>query len=139
MVREEWPAGAPPQTLGNLPERLLAIHNRERARVGVPPLVWDARLAAAAAAYGPRLAALGRLEHSPQQSRQGQGENLWMGTRGAYSPEEMAGGWAAERRYFRAGVFPNVSSSGNWSDVGHYTQMVWRGTTSVGCALHQSP
>ncbi|HWH17287.1 MAG TPA: CAP domain-containing protein, partial [Allosphingosinicella sp.] len=46
---------------------------------------------------------------------------------------------AAERRYFRAGVFPNVSSSGNWSDVGHYTQMVWRGTTSVGCALHQSP
>ena len=22
----------------------------------------------------------------------------------------------------------------NWSDVGHYTQVVWRGTTQVGCA-----
>jgi hypothetical protein len=119
-------------------ERFLAAHNRERLAVGVPPLRWDPTLAAAAASYGPTLAALGRLEHSPRASRPGQRENLWMGSRGAYSPEQMVGTWAQEKVYFRRGIFPNVSSTGNWVDVSHYTQMIWRSTTNVGCAVHQS-
>lgn len=127
-----------PQAAGNMSERLLAAHNRERAAVGVPPLRWDPTLAAAAASYGPTLAALGRLEHSPRGSRPGQKENLWMGTRGAYSPEQMVGSWAEEKAWFRPGIFPNVSSTGNWLDVSHYTQMIWRSTTDVGCAVHQS-
>ena len=69
----------------------------------------------------------------------GQGENLWMGTTGAYSIETMIGNWASERRWFRAGIFPNVSTTGNWADVGHYTQMIWPTTTHVGCALQRSP
>ena len=137
MVRDVRPASAGPQTLANMPARILALHNRERAAVGASPLAWDARLAAAAASYGPALAARGRLQHSPQESRNGQGENLWMGSRGAYSVEEMVGSWADERRLFRPGTFPEVSSSGHWSDVAHYTQMIWRGTTRIGCALHR--
>lgn len=138
MVRDVRPASAGSQTLANMPARILALHNRERAVVSASPLVWDARLAAAAASYGPALAARGRLQHSPQASRSGQGENLWMGSRGAYSVEEMVGSWANERRLFRPGTFPDVSSSGHWSDVAHYTQMIWRGTSRVGCALHQA-
>jgi hypothetical protein len=61
-----------------------------------------------------------------------------MGTRGAFGPEQMVGSWLAEKRYFRPGLFPNVSATGNWLDVSHYTQMVWRGTTHVGCAIHRS-
>lgn len=136
MIQTVRPADAGPQDLSNLQGRLLALHNRERAAVGVPALIWDARLAADAAAYGPRLASFGRLEHSPHAMRPGQGENLWMGTAGAFQVEEMVGSWAAERRLFEPGTFPDVSSSGAWSDVAHYTQMVWRGTTRVGCALH---
>ena len=49
----------------------------------------------------------------------------------------MAGGWAAEKSLFRPGLFPAVSRSGNWSDVGHYTQMVWKGTTRLGCAVRK--
>lgn len=116
--------------------RILAAHNRERARLGIAPLQWDPSLAAAAASYGPTLARLGRLQHSARAWRQGQHENLWMGTRGAFSPEQMVGGWIAERAYYRPGVFPYVSRTGNWADVGHYTQMVWRGTTRVGCAIY---
>jgi len=138
MVRTERPADAPPQDLANLPSRLLALHNRERAAVGTPPLSWDPQLAAAAAAYGPALERLGRLAHSPDESRPGQAENLWMGSSGGYSLEEMAGGWAAEKRLFRPGTFPEVSSSGHWADVSHYTQMIWRSTTRLGCALHRS-
>jgi hypothetical protein len=138
MVREPRPEGGRPQSLVNLEARLLAIHNRERARTGAPPLVWDRRLAAAASSYGPALAARGSLAHSEPRTRPGQGENLWMGTRSAYSLEEMAGSWAEEKSLFRAGTFPNVSASGQWGDVAHYTQMIWRGTTSVGCAIRRS-
>lgn len=119
--------------------RLLAAHNQERARVGVPPLQWDPALAAAAASYGPTLERLGRLQHSPRASRPGQRENLWRGTRGAYAPEQMVGTWIAERAYYRPGVFPNVSRTGNWLDVSHYTQLIWRTTTRVGCAIHRTP
>ena len=61
-----------------------------------------------------------------------------MGSRGVYSPEQMVGNWAQEKAYFRPGIFPNVSRTGNWLDVSHYTQMIWRSTTSVGCAVHQT-
>jgi len=100
-----------------------------------PPLQWDPQLAAAAASYGPTLASLGHLQHSPRHDRPGQRENLWMGTRGAYSPEQMVGSWIAEKREFRPGVFPNVSSTGSWADVAHYTQLISRDTTRVGCAI----
>ena len=119
--------------------RLLAAHNMERTRVGVTPLQWDPQLAASAASYGPMLARIGRLQHSPRASRPGQRENLWMGTRGFFSPEQMVGSWIDERREFRPGVFPNVSRTGNWYDVSHYTQLIWKGTTRVGCAIHSTP
>lgn len=118
--------------------RLLAAHNAERARMGVAPLRWDPALAAAAAAYGPALARIGRLKHSPKASRPGQRENLWMGSRGAFAPEQMVGNWISERAYFRPGVFPYVSRTGNWADVAHYTQLIWAGTTHVGCAVHST-
>ncbi len=138
VVTTRVPADARPQDLSNLSGRLLALHNRERAEVGAPPLVWDSGLARSAAAYGPSLERLGRLAHSPRETRPGQGENLWMGTRGAFSLEEMVGGWAGEKRLFRPGTFPDVSTSGHWSDVAHYTQMIWRSTERLGCALHQA-
>ena len=138
MVRNERPANAPPADLRNADARLLSLHNHERVAAGTPLLTWDSQLAAAAAAYAPELARRGQLAHSPPQARPGQGENLWMGTRGAYSLEEMVGSWAAERRLFTPGVFPEVSRSGHWSDVAHYTQMIWRSTGRLGCAVHSS-
>ena len=41
--------------------------------------------------------------------------------------------WGAEKQYFQYGIFPDVSITGNWMDVGHYTQIIWRNTTEVGC------
>lgn len=117
---------------------VLIAHNQERARWGVHPLKWDAALAASADRYAAELARTGRWGHSPKSWRPGQGENLWMGTRGAYSVETMLSGWLSERKWFRPGVFPAVSRTGKWSDVGHYTQMVTRNSTAVGCAIRSS-
>lgn len=136
-MQEKYDPSAPAPHYGNLRERLLAVHNAERSRLGIAPLAWDSQLAAAAAGYARLLERKGRLEHSPVESRPGQGENLWLGTHNAYTLETMAGGWAGERRIFRGGRFPDVSTSGKWADVAHYTQMIWRGTTRVGCALEQ--
>lgn len=114
---------------------LLTAHNRERAMARVQPIAWDESLAVAAASYARQLASSGTLRHSRRETRPDQGENLWMGTRGAYSPAQMVGNWASEKRYFRPGVFPAVSSTGNWADVGHYSQMIWPTTARLGCAI----
>ena len=115
--------------------RILAAHNAERAALDLPPLVWSEALAAEAAVWADRLAELGRLEHSPGYQRPGEGENLWMGTAGAFALEEMVGDWAEEKQFFRYGRFPDVATSGDWHVVGHYTQMIWKRTSEVGCAL----
>ena len=129
------PAGAASNFAAEFPGRILAAHNAVRARAGAPPLVWDNQLGTAAAAYAQQMALTGRFEHSDRRARPGTGENLWMGSRGAFSIETMVGGWSSEQRMFTPGIFPSVSRTGNWADVGHYTQMIWPTTTRVGCAL----
>jgi hypothetical protein len=116
------------------PERILAAHNEERSRFGEAPLVWDRELGAEAATYAAQMASTGLFQHSGK-TQPDVGENLWMGTRGAFSVEEMVGGWTAEKRLFVPGVFPAISRTGNWDDVGHYTQMIWAATNRIGCAL----
>lgn len=118
-----------------LAARLLQSHNAVRAVVGAAPLAWDPALAAGAASWAQYLAASGRFDHSDRKARPGIGENLWMGTRGAFSIEYMSGEWAAERRHFKPGIFPDNSRTGNWIDVAHYTQMIWPTTTRIGCAV----
>jgi hypothetical protein len=122
----------------SLQATLLKVHNLERQEVGLGPVAWDAQLAAAAAGYASELARKDHWGHSDWNTRVGQGENLWMGTRGAFNSHYMVGEWAAEKAAFRPGVFPNVSRTGSWSDVAHYTQMVWPSTNKVGCAVRSS-
>lgn len=110
---------------------LTEAHNQYRSEVGVPALQGSEPLARSAQAWADQLAATNTFRHSGSRY----GENLWKGTAGAYSLTERVGSWAAEKRNFRNGTFPNVSTTGNWADVGHYTQMIWKNTTEVGCGL----
>jgi hypothetical protein len=119
---------------GQFDSRILAAHNRERDAIGVEPLAWNSDLAASARRWAEHLARSGRFEHDLDPALE-EGENLWEGTRGAYSLEEMVDGWVREKRHFHQGAFPDNSTTGNWEDVGHYTQLVWRETRQVGCAL----
>jgi len=119
---------------GTFEARVLAMHNLERARMGVAPLRWDPALATAAQRWADQLAATGRFEHAPENRFMPEGENLWAGTKGYYGPEAMVDAWIREKRYFQRGVFPNNSTTGNVEDVGHYTQLIWRATGEVGCA-----
>lgn len=118
--------------------RLLASHNRERATAGVPALKWNPHLSASAAKWANHLARTGAFEHSQDEPGQPvEGENLWAGTRNYYTPEAMVGLWIAEKRDFKPGLFPANSRAGDVERVGHYTQLMWRRTTDVGCATAQ--
>jgi len=112
-------------------EEVLAAHNEARADMGVPPLAWNDKLAADAAAWAQRLSGHATLRHSGVSD---QGENLWLGTRDYFDAATMVSHWVEEKAHYHAGRFPDNSSTGNWADVGHYTQIVWRTTREVGCA-----
>jgi uncharacterized protein YkwD len=111
---------------------ILAEHNRYRAAVGVPPLTWSDKLAEGAQRWANTLAALDQMKHS---GTSGVGENLAYFSESRASLAGMISLWENEKAYFQQGTFPQVSTDGNWLSVAHYTQMVWRRTTQVGCGI----
>ena len=129
--------GAKPASRGGrqFVETVMAAHNGLRQSMGLSQLTWDPALAAHAAEYAAQMAQTRRFEHSADLPRVTQGENLWMGTRSAYSYSEMLASWSEEGADFKQGSFPQVSKTGSWHDVGHYTHMMWGGSRRVGCAV----
>lgn len=104
----------------------LATHNEWRAKVNVPPLVWDEGLAKTALKWAKQLKNEGcAFKHSQAQ---GLGENLFMGTTGFYGPKEVVDAWGNEIEEYN---YEDNSCSGV---CGHYTQVVWKTTKKVGCA-----
>ena len=112
---------------------ILQLHNSCRAEVKSPPLTWSTTLAADAAAWAQKLASGGKIAHDMTVRGQ-EGENLWWGTAGGYSYSEMVGYWINEKSSFAYGTFPDCSTTRS-AIVGHYTQVVWAKTRSVGCAF----
>lgn len=115
--------------------QLLDMQNAERERLGIEPLAWSDILAEQAQEWADELAQRGVMQHSPRDTRPDIGENLWAGSAGFYQPEDMINAFIAERQYFQNNEFPDVTTTDRWQDVGHYTQIVWRDTREVGCAI----
>jgi hypothetical protein len=106
---------------------LLAAHNAYRAPLGLAPLQWSGQLASQAQDWAEHLADIGALVHS------GYGQNLAMASAGTETLTQLVDLWGSEQANFVYGTFPDISTTGNWADVGHYSQMIWRATTHVGC------
>jgi pathogenesis-related protein 1 len=108
------------------PREMLAAHNAVRAKVGVPPLEWSDSLARYAAEWAEKLVRTGEFRHRDQNKY---GENLFTITGGAAAPRSVVRNWASEARNYdyRANRCRGV--------CGHYTQIVWRDTQRVGCAV----
>ena len=101
----------------------LNIHNRERAAVGDSPLSWSTELEQHAVNYANHLSRYGcKLQHAKGT---GQGENLYAMYGGKGSLAKASKAFADEKVYYQ-GFYSK--------QVGHYTQMVWKGTKMVGCA-----
>ncbi len=106
---------------------ITAHHNKVRADVGVGPLTWSSGIAGYAQQWAEQLAHSScSMKH---RSPNAYGENLFQGTVGAYSALDAAKLWEDERKLYDGGVL----KAPGWLAAGHYTQMVWRQTTHLGC------
>lgn len=114
--------------------RLVDGHNRVRARVRpparppLPNLTWSAEIAAAARDWAEGC----RFRHSGQRGKLG--ENLFAMSGNEPDAAVLAAAvrsWAAESADYDSAR--DACRSGKV--CGHYTQMVWRDTRWIGCAL----
>lgn len=100
-------------------EQWLAAHNRYRGLHGVSPLVWSERIAASALAYA---------ETCPSgHSATGYGENLSWASYGM-------GVTAVVTKWYDEQSLYDYANPRFITGTGHFTQIIWKGTVSVGCA-----
>lgn len=128
--------GEPPELAG-----ILQAHNEARAAegVGLPPLAWDPELASIARAWAASCedvqAPFGLLDHNQGRSDGYPGyvgENIHAAS-ARTPPARAVESWMEERADYD---YDTNTCSGV---CGHYTQVVWKGTTRVGCALADCP
>ena len=112
----EQPAETPPTTppAGDWKANVLSKHNELRANHCAAPLTWDDELANAAQAYADSCV----WGHDPNANA---GENL---AGGSEQPTEM---WYSEVAQY------DFANPGFSMSTGHFTQVVWRNSTNLGC------
>jgi uncharacterized protein YkwD len=123
-----------PMTVSMLPTPtdVLAAHNSIRSKVGLPPLAWSDDLAHVAQKWADKLAAAGEFHHSTDNRY---GENLFRisGDGATSNAYEVVNAWGAESASY------HYESNSCQGECGHYTQIVWRETKKVGCAVARDP
>ncbi|CAA0809702.1 CAP (Cysteine-rich secretory proteins- Antigen 5-and Pathogenesis-related 1 protein) superfamily protein [Striga hermonthica] len=107
-------------------QQFTAVQNAARAALGLRPLVWDPKIAR----YAARYAGLRRANCALVHSNGPYGENIFWGSGDGWTPVQAAAAWVSERHGYRY----RSNSCANGEECGHYTQIVWRATTRVGCA-----
>ena len=115
---------------------MLSAHNRWRAEVGSPPLKWSDKLANIAQGWADHLE---KDTCAMYHSNNGYGENIyqaspliWSGGRKDFqhkSPQEVTDTWGDEIKDY------NYATNSCSGVCGHYTQLVWKDTKEVGCAM----
>ncbi|KAK3124374.1 hypothetical protein QOZ80_7BG0585710 [Eleusine coracana subsp. coracana] len=121
-------AAATVVTAQNSQQEYLDLHNAARAAVGVGPVTWDNTVAAWAQNYANSRRGDCALIHSP--NGRPYGENLFGGGGSSWTARDAVKSWVDEKQYYNHGS----NSCAQGKVCGHYTQVVWRNTKSIGCA-----
>ena len=131
----------------DLIDAFVAAHNQARSgplnpppSPALPPVSWDGVLADSVYNYAIRCqGSMGLLSHNANRSADYQalggsgyvGENIY-GTSGNATPAAAMTLWMGEA--------PDYDyASGNIGSAGHYTQVVWRASVRIGCAIVDCP
>jgi pathogenesis-related protein 1 len=111
---------------------ITAAHNEVRAGLDLPPLEWSPELARFAQAWADKLKKRGcALKHRPRSGADAQryGENIFSMTGDTPSARIVVDSWAAELADY------NPKTNRCKGVCGHYTQIVWRDSRKLGCAM----
>lgn len=110
----------------DLAREMLAAHNEARARFQLPPLRWSKDIAAYAQQWANYLEAHHEFRHRKQSKY---GENLFTISGDTAAPSAVVKDWVSEAKNY------DYRSNSCQGVCGHYTQIVWRDTREVGCAV----
>ena len=113
---------------------MLEAHNESRKNLDLPPLVWSNKLAKNALKWANKLKkdSYCLLKHSPNKTRLNIGENLAWSKGYSLSAREVAELWISEKKHFN---FETRTCNEIADSCGHYSQIIWRDTKMVGCAM----
>jgi len=119
-------------------QAMLDLHNAARGEVGVQTnLAWSTVLAKDAKRYADTIAESGVWGHDPKNhtgySAGPYGENLYTSTARPILAD-AAEAWIKEKRYYTYGKVGDTSTCERGQVCGHYTQIIWKETSAVGCA-----
>lgn len=108
---------------------MLDYHNQFRAMYGAAPVTWDPELARAGRDHA------NKCQFNHDQVPKGMGNNIhsMAGSGGQFqvTAHSTLDGYAAEFKDFNWDTYDLGSNGGPM--VGHFTQMVWKSTTKIGC------
>jgi hypothetical protein len=105
---------------------LLAAHNKVRAEHHLSPLTWSCKLAD----YAQEWATHGVFEHRKGTTF---GESLFVATNSKIAAGASVQQWLSEKPFWN-----NQTALCQTGKIcGHYTQLVWRKTTEVGCGVNR--
>jgi pathogenesis-related protein 1 len=118
------------------PAAMLAAHNQWRSKTGVPALQWSNELAASSQKWADQLARSGcNMKHSTGKY----GENIFHASAATRSDgtssvqkivdQNVVDAWGNEVEDY------DYASNSCHGVCGHYTQVVWKSTSDVGCAM----
>ena len=130
-------------------DAFVAAHNQARSgpltpppSPALPPVSWDAILADSVYNYaiGCQGGTNGLLSHNADRSTDYQalggsgyvGENIYGSSGSGATPDDAMSLWMSEASSYDY-------ASGNIGSAGHYTQIVWRDSVRIGCAIVDCP
>lgn len=105
---------------------LLAGHNKQREKVKTPSLRWDCSLGAAAAAWVKK--------GTPGHSETSFGENVFVSSDAGEKVAKAVDQWEDEEHNWKN----KTGTCETGKTCTHFTQMVWRQTTKIGCAINRN-
>ena len=111
-------------------QEFIKAHNKWRTDVGSPSIKWNNVLEDYAGNWATSMGKKGcKMKHRPNNKY---GENLYWSSGLPLSPKFVVDDWGSGIKDYKGEVFGESKGV-----VGHYTQVVWRTTTEVGCAVYK--